>query len=95
VLPFTETLVPVQERDPEIRIEHLRTGPLRVDANVLELRLIHRVGPKYPEQAKREGIAVGISTGNIKRRAYSLYSHDDDYIRSKSAIESLPEFVRG
>jgi TonB family protein len=53
-LPLTEAPVSVLEHDNAAQGEASRNAPLRIGANVLESRLLHKVDPIYPAQAKRE-----------------------------------------
>ena len=54
--PLTGAPIAAQERSDDLQAKAPQKEPLRVGGNIQESKLIHKVNPVYPEQAKREGI---------------------------------------
>jgi TonB family protein len=94
--PLTGALAPAQEQHNERQVKPPQRSPIRIAASVLESRLIHKVKPEYPEQAKRECIEGTVKltiTVNEEGLVYKVETDpENNPILEKAAIAAAKKW---
>ena len=94
--PLTGAPVLAQRQSSETQVNPPQGEPIRVGGNVLESKLIHKVNPKYPEQAKSEGIQGTVKLTVIINEEGFVYeirtAPENNPILDEAAIEAIKEW---
>jgi TonB family protein len=88
--------VAAKEKSDEIKVKPPQEEPIHVDADILESRLMRKVNPEYPEQAKLEGIEGSIKltiTVNEEGNVYEIKTDpENNPILEKAAIDAVKKW---
>ena len=93
--PLTGTPLPAQEQRSGFRVKAPQRTPIRVGGNVMESKLIYKVEPIYPEQAKSiglRGIVKLAITVNEEGLVYELVVESGHPILVEAAIEAVKQW---
>jgi TonB family protein len=94
--PLTGAPVAAQEQSDDLQIKPPQREPLRVGGNIQESKLVHKVDPAYPAQAKREGIQGTVKLTIIVNEEGLVYeirtSPKNNSILEAAAIDAVKQW---
>ena len=93
--PLTGARLPAQEQRSDSQVKAPQRTPIRVGGNIMESKLIYKVDPIYPEQAKSiglQGIVKLTTTVNEEGFVYELEVESGHPILVEAAIEAVKQW---